>query len=268
MTKISILGTGWLGLPLAKALITSGNIIKGSTTSENRLDILEKNNIDPYHITLTENGPNGDIHSFLNHSELLIINVPPGLRRDPTINFVAKIQHLIPYIEKSTIKNVIFVSSTSVFAEQEGFPLISNKTLPNATSNAGKQLIEIERLLQQNKNFRTTLLRFAGLFGPNRHPAQMLSRRTNIKNPNAPVNLIHLEDCIGIIKKIIETSTWGQTLNASHPDHPIKVDYYSEVCEQMGLPIPDYNFETPSKGKTVDSKNIMKVLDYKFRFKL
>jgi len=31
--RISILGTGWLGLPLAKALTEEGHILKGSTTS-------------------------------------------------------------------------------------------------------------------------------------------------------------------------------------------------------------------------------------------
>ena len=41
MTKISILGCGWLGLPLAKALIENGFSVKGSTTSTDKLTALE-----------------------------------------------------------------------------------------------------------------------------------------------------------------------------------------------------------------------------------
>ncbi len=266
--QISILGTGWLGLPLAKAFLENNYTIKGSTTSENKLKNLSENGIIAYQIVVTEEGPLGNVHSFFSESDTLIINIPPGVRRNPEVNFVAKIEKLIPYIENSMIKKVIFVSSTSVFADLEGFPLISEEMLPNASSNAGKQLIEVEQLLQNQKKIKTTVLRFAGLFGPNRHPATMLSKRNNIKNPEAPVNLIHLTDCIGIIKKIIETKSWGHIFNASYPDHPEKAMYYTKVCEEMGLPAPDYDFDTPSKGKIIDSKQIVESLNYKFMHKL
>ncbi|MEW7289222.1 NAD-dependent epimerase/dehydratase family protein [Aquimarina sp. 2304DJ70-9] len=265
MKKISILGTGWLGLPLAKSLLEQGYTIKGSTTSESKIKTLENFGIGVYQIALHEEGPLGDIDSFLKETEILIINIPPGLRRNPEMNFVAKIRNLIPHIEKSDIQNVLFVSSTSVFADLEGFPLISEETAPNASSNAGKQLIEVEQLLQNHKEFEITILRFAGLFGPDRHPANMLSRRNNIKNPEAPVNLIHLDDCIGVIKRIIETESWGQTFNASYPDHPEKAEYYGTVCEQMGLPKPDYDMETPSKGKIIDSESVIKKFGYRFK---
>ena len=36
MTKVAILGCGWLGLPLAIKLLKSGYHVNGSTTSEKR----------------------------------------------------------------------------------------------------------------------------------------------------------------------------------------------------------------------------------------
>jgi len=227
--QISILGTGWLGMPLATHFVHKNYVVKGSTTSDHKLEILEKNRIIPYKIGLTEQGPVGDTISFLEQSDVLIINIPPGLRKNPKIDFVSKISTLIPYIQKSTIKNVLFVSSTSVFSESYPFPLISEETKPNAVSNAGKQLIEVEQRLQNNTSFATTILRFAGLFNNDRHPAHMLSKRKSIKNPKAPVNLIHLNDCIGIIQKIIETNSWNTFFNAAYPDHPKKFKYYSRL---------------------------------------
>ncbi|MDH7447471.1 cupin [Aquimarina sp. 2201CG14-23] len=263
--QISIMGTGWLGFPLAIALLDENYKVKGSTTSETKLKQLQEKDIASYQVSITENGPKGSIDSFLDESEILIINIPPGLRRNPESNFVGKIQSLIPRIEQSTIEKVLFISSTSVFADLDGFPMISSKTIPNAVSNAGKQLIETEQILLNNQNFETTILRFAGLFDERRHPATMLSKRKNIKNPLAPVNLIHREDCIGIIKKIIETDSWNNTFNASYPDHPLKSEYYSTICKQMELPIPDYDFETSSKGKVIDSSNVQDVLNYTFK---
>ena len=79
--KISILGCGWLGLPLAEKLIETGYEVKGSTTSENKLDILQSHKIEPFLVTLSEDKITGTISEFLNESEILIIDIPPGLRK-------------------------------------------------------------------------------------------------------------------------------------------------------------------------------------------
>lgn len=262
--QISILGTGWLGLPLAKHLIANGYIIKGSTTSVDKLDILKNSGIDPYIVELKETNSENQKALFLENSEILIINIPPGLRRNPESNFVAKIEHIIPYIVTSGVEKVLFISSTSVYTDEEGFPEITSDTIPNATKNAGKQLIETEKLLTNHPSFKATILRFAGLFDSRRHPATMLSKRKNIQNPLAPVNLIHREDCIGVIRKIIEMDQWDQIFNASYPDHPKKSDYYSTICKQMNLPIPDYDFESSSKGKIIASTKVNESLQYDF----
>lgn len=266
--QISILGTGWLGLPLAKHLIANGYTIKGSTTSVDKLNILKNSGIDPYIVELKETTSEDQTASFLEKSKVLIINIPPGLRRNPESNFVAKIEHIIPYIITSGVEKVLFISSTSVYTDEEGFPKITSDTIPNATKNAGKQLIETEKLLRNHPSFKTTILRFAGLFDRRRHPATMLSKRKNIQNPLAPVNLIHREDCIGIIQKIIELDQWNQIFNASYPAHPPKAEYYSTICKQMNLPIPDYDFETPSRGKVIDSENLQNRLAYTFQSNL
>ncbi len=263
---IGIIGTGWLGKPLAEALIAEKHRVKGTTTSPERIPLLEDASIIPYVLALTESGPEGAIVDFLQHCTTLIINIPPGLRRNPSSNYVKKITHLIPYIEKSSVKNILYISSTSVFANLEGFPLITASTPPNATSNAGKQLITTEKLLQNTPNCKTTILRFAGLFGKDRHPAYMLSKKSGIKNPDAPVNLIHLEDCIGIILKIIATKSWGHIFNASYPEHPSKKNYYDTICKNLQLPPVDYNITDPSVGKLITSTKITTQLSYSFSY--
>ena len=263
--QISIVGCGWLGLPLAAFLTSEGYKIKGSTTSENKLVDLKKHGIIGYVVRLSETGISGNLSECLMGSETIIINIPPGLRGNPTKNHVTELSHLIKAIETHNIKNVLYVSSTSVFKNEYSFPRITDATVPNETTKNANQLIEIERNLQKNSNFNTTILRFGGLFDNDRHPAKYLSGRQNISNPEAPINLIHKDDCIQIITAILKNNLWDETLNASYPIHPNKKLYYSEFCKLHDLTLPEFNSEEKSKGKIIDSSKLVRLLNYTFR---
>ena len=199
--QISILGCGWLGLPLAKSLLENEFSVNGSTTSLEKISVLERNGIQPFQIELSETEIKGEIDSFLATSKILIIDIPPKLRSASSESFVKKIQNLIPFIEKSKIEKVVFISSTSVYADNNS--VVTEATKPNPNTESGKQLAQAENLLQGNPNFKTTVIRFGGLIGEDRHPIHFLAGRKNIENPEAPINLIHQIDCIGIIEKIL-----------------------------------------------------------------
>lgn len=263
--QISIIGCGWLGLPLSKFLIDEGFIVKGSTTSSDKLNLLKKNRIEGYLVHLNETEITGDYFKFLEDSDTIIINIPPGLRKQPNKNHVTEVKHLISAIETHHIKHVLYISSTSVFNNETNFPEIKDSTVPNATSNTTKQLIEIEQLLQNNPHFETTILRFGGLFDEKRHPARYLSGRKNIENPEAPINLIHKDDCIQIISKILKNNIWKVSLNAVYPKHLDKKTYYSTYCQRLNILLPQFNTTVKSKGKIIDSSKLVQLLNYTFK---
>ncbi len=262
MRQISILGCGWLGLPLAKQLIQNGYLVKGSTTSVEKLSLLESATIIPYKIELSSEKIEGPIAPFLDKSEILIIDIPPKLRSIEKDNFVAKIELLIPEIEKSSVSKVVFVSSTSVYADSNTIVTEDSVALPE--SESGRQLLASESLLKNGTSFKTTVVRFGGLIGEDRHPIRFLAGRKNIENPEAPINLIHLEDCIGIITSIIEQDCWDETFNAVTPFHPLRKEYYIEKAIELNLDLPEFNVDPISNGKTISSDKIQNVLQYKF----
>mgnify|MGYP003499001862 FL=1 len=262
MTKISILGCGWLGFPLAKALLSKGLSVKGSTTSSEKLATLEKAGITPYLITLSENKITGNATDFLENSEILIIDIPPKLRGSEKENFVAKIKNVIPFIENSSIKNVLFISSTSVYNDDDAF--VTEKTFPKPATESGKQLLQTEQLLQNNNHFKTTVLRFGGLIGEDRHPIHFLAGRKNIDQPNAPINLIHQDDCVGIIEKIITINSWDETFNAVAPSHPSRETYYTQKALELSLALPQFNPANNFGGKIILSCCVENVLKYTF----
>ena len=271
MTQISILGCGWLGLPLAKSLIAKKRYsVNGSTTSENKLQILKDAGINPFLVALESESISESINSFLAESEILIIDIPPKLRGTNSDSsdsqrkvFVEKIQTLIPFIAKSTVKKVLFISSTSVYGDEKD--LVSEETIPNPETESGKQLLLAEEILQKNENFETTILRFGGLIGEDRHPVKFLAGKENLENPDAPVNLIHQNDCINIIEEIINQSKWNEVLNAVAPFHPTREEYYTQKAKEQGLVLPKFSSEKSNIKKNISSEKIESSLNYQFR---
>ena len=265
--QASIIGCGWLGFPLAKSLIKKGVSIKGSTTSSQKLQHLKEASIEPFKIILKENTISGNIETFLDNSELVIINIPPGLRKNPTKNHVSEIKNLAKAIETAKVENVIYISSTSVYKDEDTIPIITEHTKPN-NQDGSSQLIDIENLLLKDFNFNTCILRFGGLIDEQRHPVKFLTGKKNLDNPNGPINLIHKNDCIAIIEKIIDNNLYNIELNAVNPKHPTRKTYYREAAIRYGLELPEFKKSTINKGKIIDSSKLVRLLNYQFKHAL
>ncbi|PTX45221.1 nucleoside-diphosphate-sugar epimerase [Christiangramia gaetbulicola] len=262
--KIAILGCGWLGLELGKRLWEQNHEVRGSVTRHERMQEVRAAGIVPYSIKLFEKGIQGDMRSFLSGANILIIDIPPGLRKNPEGNFVKKIKKLIPYIEKSYLQKVIFTSSTSVYEDTEDFPVYDESAQTDNSNDISIQLRNAELLLLNNESFNASILRFGGLIGPERHPVKFLSGKTGISNPEAPVNLVHQEDCIKAVCKLIELEKDNSVWNVVNPEHPSKEAYYTRIAKERNLQGPEFDHSKPSKGKKISSEKLMKELKFEF----
>jgi nucleoside-diphosphate-sugar epimerase len=256
------MGCGWLGLPLAKAFIEGGYLVRGTTTSEYKLGMLQKEGIAPFLISLSEEKIVGEISGFLADTEVLVINVPPKLRGGNKENYVKKMQLLLESVKIAKTKKVIFVSSTSVYGDINAE--VTEETIPQPSTESGKQLLASENVFKNSPELQTTIIRFGGLIGPDRHPITMLSGRKGLTNGNAVINLIHLEDCIGIIKTIIQDDWWDEIFNGVYPYHPTKQEYYSSEAQKRGLTIPEYSNTSLHSGKKIESRRLIHVKKYHF----
>lgn len=264
--KIAILGCGWLGLPLAKSLIKKNYVVNGSTTSLEKLVLLKEEKINAFQIILTENGATGNFTNFLNDVEVLIIDIPPKLRNlnENTIahSFVLKMKHLLTEIEKSEVKKVIFISSTSVFNDEQGW--VTENTLPMPNTESGQQLLACENLFLNQNNFESVIIRFGGLIGHNRHPAISMAGKTNLERPNAPINFIHQTDCIKIINAIIQSENkncWQQIYHGVSTEQPKRIDYYTQKASELKVDLPIFNPNDFNEGKKVISVNLKTYLN-------
>lgn len=257
------MGCGWLGTPLAQHLISEGYTVHGSTTSSEKLQDLRDLEIVPFKISLSENGIEGPIEAFLKNVKVLVINVPPNLRGSNRENYELKMKHLHASAKSCGVAGIIFISSTSVYGDLEGD--VTETTVPHPETESGKQLLVVEEKFKNDPDLETTIIRFGGLIGPNRHPVSFLAGKKDLSQGNHPVNLIHLEDCIHIIATILKEGYWGEIFNGVYPLHPPKQEYYVNEAKKRGLPAPVYADKKNTQGKKVVPYNLMHLKKYRFQ---
>src|SRR5690606_21471448 len=215
MKKISILGAGWLGNPLALQLKSNGHELKVSTTTPEKISFFNDNEIESFIVNVGSENDTDNLNELLSDTDILIITIPPGRTQQVEGNYVDKIKAVIPFIEKHSIKEVVYTSSTTVYLSLQG--LVSEKTPIVPISEMDQQIFEIENLLLNNSNFNATILRLGGLIGEDRHPVQFIVKREIIDDANNPVNMVHRDDIVRFVEKIVESEIPNEIFNIVAP---------------------------------------------------
>lgn len=261
--KIGVVGAGWLGLPLGAALSRSGHTVYGSTTRKERFPLLRQEGLVPFLLELAEQ-PAGDVETLAG-LDVLIVNVPPSTaRRYDGLNHLQQLDRLTRAITKAGIKKVLYISTTSVYPD-ESREMREQDAAYVVSRHSGQVPLQFEDCFREASDFESTIIRFGGLFGPERHPGYFFKRRREVSHGGAPVNMIAQQDCIGIIQKVIETQTWGETFNACAPEHPSKRTFYTTASQQVGTELPIFLDEATS-GKWINSDKLRDLLKYEFRY--
>lgn len=254
------MGCGWYGLALAKYLIARKYTVKGSTTSEEKLQTLEQAGLKPYLLNFTAEEAVYDPDFF--DCDVLWIAIPPKSRSGEGDSYVKKIENIAKAAKTNGVKRVVYISSTGVYGDHNRE--VNELTPPEPISTSGKILLQAEDLLRNQTASQYTIIRFGGLIGPGRNPGRFFAGKKNIPNGKAPVNLIHLDDCLSISEAILNNDFWGHTLNACSPQHPEKSAFYTKAAETSGLEKPEFIDEL-LEWKIVNSVYIEPKLHYKFK---
>ncbi|WP_416866853.1 MAG: SDR family oxidoreductase [Imperialibacter sp.] len=261
--SVSVLGCGWLGLPLARHLLQNGFQVKGSTTSPEKLAILKKAGIEPFLIQLSDGGDCSQLSDFLT-SDILVVNYPPGVRKGGAEQFRNSFGILLDGVAKSFVCKIIYISSTSVYPNTNEVVSEEMQLLPD--SEAGKVLLEVEDRLRELNGKEVIILRMAGLIGHDRQPARFFAGKKGLTNGEELVNLIHRDDCVNIIHKIIEGQASGYTFNCCSDTHPPKRDFYTKAAEVLGMVPPQFAAAEVNSFKIVSNEKLKSHLKYDFIF--
>lgn len=256
---VSVLGCGWYGLPMAKTLVKKGYTVKGSTTTVSKLQNLEEAEIEAHLIDFDNSAlPN----EFFN-CDVLLIAIPPRVNKPDALTYAQKVSLITEKALQYQVKNVMLISSTGIYPD-DNF-LVDETVIPVPNTAAGTALLEAENTLRSIAGFTSTIIRFAGLIGPERHLAKHFAGKADIANGLAPINLIHLEDCIGLTLAIIEKGEFGHIYHGVSPSHPTRENFYTNACIASGLAKPSF-LQEKKNWKQIESKNVPEVLAYEYVF--
>lgn len=260
---VSILGCGWVGLPLAEQLCADGFFVKGSTISRDKMRILENKGIKAF---LLECRPevSGEHWDDFFRTDVLVVTVP--FRRGlPEPDFYRRqIESIAERAQNSGVKFFVFTSSTSVYPETNSEVKESDVILPEDLR--GKVLLKTEECLVRNAHFATTIVRLAGLYGYDRQLGKFLSGKGPLGNGNVPVNLVHRDDAVEVLRQIITRDIRHEIINVCCDGHPTRKELYTKAAQKLQLPMPVFDDGVQMKYKIVSGRKLKEILHYRFKY--
>lgn len=285
MSNIAIVGAGWLGFPLAKCLVKGRHKVYASTTSKEPTQLFANAGIEHFVTKLAEDRDlltNKLVPFFQNTNiEIVIGCFPPGFRKGLTSEYAVWWQQLAYCAKQAGVKKLIMISSTSVYPDKPEHYLESYTSAHNWVSDTelfeqsdfsekAKVLLRAEQAVIDSQ-INYSIIRCAGLFGPNRNPARFVTKMKQISS-KAPANMLHLDDAIGVIQFSLQNLN-NEVVNACSPIKVSKEEFYRHAFSAMPTFGSDkqtlseiaFPVITTTQGKEVSSEKLVN-LGYQFKF--
>jgi nucleoside-diphosphate-sugar epimerase len=248
--KLAIIGTGWLGHPLANKLASAGHEVYGSKRS------VVADQPRSYRFFLYSPA-DAETQALLQTMEVVVLTFPPDRSKpDQYANDCLEVGRLL-----NDQCRVIITSSTSVYTATSGVCREEDVDLSLSSDNP---IIRAEQALHKLLGERLTIIRLAGLTGPGRYPVIAMSKSGKTYEGNEPVNLIHQTDAVNLIAYVVEQQITGTIINGCAGEHPLRGAFYTEMAEKLGIPAPKFVYESKA-GKIISSEH-SREFGFKYRF--
>ena len=257
---ISILGCGWLGKYLGRALVKEGYLVKGSVRHADGFKALASVSIEPYLVEVTSTNFVISNKNFFDAS-VCIVCLPFKRSFETPLDYFLQIQQVTKAIQKTAIDYVMFTSSTSLYRQGEG--AVTEDSFYDTSSKRAKVLFDAEQLFFNLLPHQVSLiLRIGGMYGYDR----VIGKRSNFtQNGLQPVNYVHVDDITAIFLEFLKRLPFKcDIFNLVSDQHPTLEALYTKVALVNKLPSPIFSVNTPLKGKTVSNQKLKTMLDYSF----
>lgn len=257
---VSIVGCGWFGLPLARELIKQGFVVSGSKRTSLAASELNRENIIGFTLDLDHEGIDEQTLITHLHTDAIVINIPPEIRKSPDA-YLQRLGLLKRIIANHQYRKLIFISTTGVYPTSQQLILEQDA---QAHSSASEILLQAEGLFSGESN--SCVIRFAGLVGPARHPGRFLAGKKDLAGADAPVNIVHLDDCISAVVCVLTSEKTAAIYNLCAAEHPTRKAFYSKAAQLLSLPEPEFG-EVTQMAKVIDGSKITRDLKFDYQHK-
>ncbi|MEM9998639.1 MAG: SDR family oxidoreductase [Bacteroidota bacterium] len=271
---VAILGAGWIGLPLGRVLAEAGHTVHAATTTPAKLFDLRESGLAPFLLVVTPAGLDGDDARYFFEADALVLTLPPGRGDAEAVRqYPQRIELALRHARRAGVAHVVYTSSTSVYPDLEGAPVLTETDAGHPSDArlraSGRACLRAERLVQDAAQAvsspAATVVRLAGLYGPGRSPTRYLAGRTGLTGGDKPVNLVHRDDVVAAIRRVLDERIAG-TFNLVADEHPTRRDYHTAAARALGFVPPVFAPDSsPVVGKRVSNARAKDVLGLTFR---
>lgn len=251
LPTVGIIGCGWLGIALASYLITNQYQVKVTVRTPEKQQVLQQAGFDCELLTMSADvtEPQADLPLAIFQQDILVIAITPGFKQGRK-DYANNIQNIISQAEAGQVKKIILISSTGVY---QGLHGQVDELTPLALTNEKSQILGQAEQAVVNFSGQGQVLRLAGLVAEDRKPGKFLAGKVGLAGGKSAVNLIHREDCIGLLAKLIAHDINQKIFVGVSQTKATKADFYQAAATALQLIPPSFTQD----NETHDNRQVL-----------
>lgn len=257
MAKILIVGLGDIGTRLAAALLAENAGHEAAHAAGHEVWGLRRSAVAVPGVRLIQADVTRPetLGALPRGVDYVYVILTPGESSDEAYRrtYVEGVTQLLTNLDSSCLKRLFFVSSTSVYG-QDGGEWVDESSPAEAGGFSGQRLREAENLIR-NQKFASTVVRFAGIYGPGR--LRLLrwveTGRPVQAQPPAWTNRVHIVDCVRFLAFLLARDVQNLPVEGMYvvaDDMPVpQHEVLDWLAAELGLP------PVPREGAPGTSQN-------------
>jgi nucleoside-diphosphate-sugar epimerase len=185
--------------------------------------------------------------------------------RDVYVQGLANVLDALPKPQR-----LIYVSSTSVYGQTDG-SRVDESSPTEPVEESGRIVLDAERTLQMRLP-EATILRFAGIYGPNRvlRKAAILKGDPLVGDAEKWLNLIRVEDGASAVLAAEARGTPGETYNVSDGTPMTRREFYTTMAGYLGAPAAKFEPgpppATPEANRRLSNRKMLDDLGVSLKY--
>lgn len=253
--KICIIGCGYVGKNAAREWKSQGHEITVTARSLERAYQLRPLADLVYILT-------NDWRDLLEKQDLVLLSVAPDRGGDYYETYLRSSEKLVAALQSSSVSQIIYTSSTSVYGEHHG-EWVDENTPPKPAHAKAQILLDTEETLLKasSPSRKVCIYRLGEIYGPGRSLIDKVEQIQGVVLPGtgqAITNLIHLKEIQSALNIALVKGLQG-IYNLCNDRHIPRKDLYRQICTENGWkdPLWDAKMVSPHGGnKKVNNEKI------------
>jgi nucleoside-diphosphate-sugar epimerase len=237
---VAILGCGYVGLELGRQLAAAGHSPVGVRRSEDGLAAIRDAGFDAVQADVTD----ADSLSAVPDVDAAVFAASSGGRGADAARevYVEGLRTAIEHFgaREDSPEQFVYTSSTGVYGDHDG-DWVDEETPLDPTTEKTEVLVEAERVTRERApefGMDPTVVRFAGLYGPDRY---RLTRYLDGPVTEGYLNMVHREDAAGVVRfALTDDAAADSEVLLAVDDEPVsKWDFADWLADEAGVEHPE-----------------------------